>query len=58
MGRLAAFNAGSDQGGLVLISTGPAFLALVIDPSANLALLQLETKPFVERITQRLTIKA
>jgi predicted regulator of Ras-like GTPase activity (Roadblock/LC7/MglB family) len=58
LGKIGAFSAGSDQGGLVLLSTGPAYLAIVIDPSANLALLQLETKPFVERITQRLTIKA
>jgi uncharacterized protein len=57
LGKIAAFNAGSDQGGMVLVSTGPAFLAIIVDPSANLALLQLETKPFVERITQRLTLK-
>ena len=58
LGKIGAFNAASDQGGLVLFSTGPAFLAIVVNPSANLALLQLETKPFVERITQRLTLKA
>jgi predicted regulator of Ras-like GTPase activity (Roadblock/LC7/MglB family) len=57
LGKIAAFNAASEQGGMVLVSTGPAFLAIVVDPSANLALLQLETKPFVERITQRLTLK-
>jgi predicted regulator of Ras-like GTPase activity (Roadblock/LC7/MglB family) len=57
LGKLVTVNTGSDQGGMVLVSTGPAFLAIIIDPSANLALLQLETKPFVERITQRLTLK-
>ena len=39
-----------------MVSTGPAFLAIIIDPSANLALLQLEAKPFVDRITQRLAL--
>jgi predicted regulator of Ras-like GTPase activity (Roadblock/LC7/MglB family) len=58
LGKIGAFSSGSDQGGMVLVATGPAYLAIVIDPSANLALLQLETKPFVERITQRLTLKA
>jgi predicted regulator of Ras-like GTPase activity (Roadblock/LC7/MglB family) len=58
LGKLVTVNSGSDQGGMVLVSTGPAFLAIVVDPSANLALLQLETKPFVERITQRLTLKS
>lgn len=58
LGKIAAFNAGSDQGGMVLVAAGPAYLAILVDPSANLALLQLETKPFVERITQRLTLKA
>lgn len=56
LGKLSSFNAASELGGIVVLSTGPAFLAIVIDPSANLALLQLETKPFVERITQRLTL--
>ena len=43
-------------GGVLLFSAGPGFLAVLIDPAANLALLQLETKPFAERIAQRLAL--
>ncbi|MBA2482094.1 MAG: roadblock/LC7 domain-containing protein [Planctomycetes bacterium] len=56
LGKMASFNAASDQGGVLMVATGPAFLAIVIDPSANLALLQLEAKPFVDRISQRLSL--
>jgi hypothetical protein len=31
-------------------------LVVVIDQQANLTLLQLETKPFLERIAQRLSL--
>ena len=56
LGRPNGYHAASDNGGILLLATGPAWLAIVIDPSANLALLQLETRPFVERIAQRLTL--
>ena len=32
------------------------FLAVLVDPAANLALLQLEAKPFAEKISQRLSL--
>ncbi len=44
------------QGGILLLAAGPGFLGILMDPSANLALLQLEARPFAERIAQRLTL--
>jgi len=41
---------------LLLIATGPAYLAVAVDPTANLALLQLEIKPFAERLAKALTL--
>lgn len=47
---------GSDQGSLLVLAAGSSYLVVVIDSSANLALLQLEAKPFTERIAQRLSL--
>ena len=47
---------GSDQGSLLVLTAGNSYLVVVIDQSANLALLQLEAKPFTERIAQRLSL--
>ena len=44
------------QGGLLVIAAGNGWLAIIMDPTANLALLQLEVRPFAERIAQRLTL--
>ena len=44
------------QGGLMVTSAGNGWLAIIMDPTANLALLQLEVRPFAERIAQRLTL--
>jgi predicted regulator of Ras-like GTPase activity (Roadblock/LC7/MglB family) len=46
----------SEQGNLLLMVAGNGYLAVVIDAQANLTLLQLETKPFLERIAQRLSL--
>lgn len=46
----------SEQGSLLLLAAGNGYLVVVVDPSANLALLQLEAKPFLERIAQRLSL--
>jgi uncharacterized protein len=46
----------SDQGNLLLMAAGNGYLVVVVDPQANLTLMQLETKPFLERIAQRLTL--
>ena len=46
----------SPAGGVLLLAAGPSFLAIIMDPAANLALLQLEARPFAERIAQRLTL--
>jgi len=46
----------SEQGSLLLMVAGNGYLVVVIDSQANLTLLQLETKPFLERIAQRLSL--
>jgi uncharacterized protein len=46
----------SEQGSLLLMVAGNGYLVVVIDAQANLTLLQLETKPFLERIAQRLSL--
>ncbi len=46
----------TDQGSLLLLVAGNGYLVVVIDAQANLTLLQLETKPFLERIAQRLSL--
>lgn len=46
----------SDQGGVVLMAAGPGYLALIIDPNANLALLHLEVRPFIESIAEQLSL--
>jgi predicted regulator of Ras-like GTPase activity (Roadblock/LC7/MglB family) len=55
-GKSKALQALAAQGGLLIMPAGPAFLAIVMDPTANLALLQLEARPFAERISQRLSL--
>ena len=40
----------------MLLTAGPAHLLVLLDPNANLALLRLEVKPFLERIAQRLAL--
>jgi uncharacterized protein len=44
------------DGGVLLFAAGPGFLAVLVDPAANLALLQLEAKPFAEKIAQKLAL--
>jgi len=46
----------ASAGGLLILPAGPAFLAILMDPTANLALLQLEARPFAERLAQRLSL--
>lgn len=46
----------STSGGLLVLPAGPAFLAILMDPTANLALLQLEARPFAERLAQRFSL--
>jgi predicted regulator of Ras-like GTPase activity (Roadblock/LC7/MglB family) len=43
-------------GALAVMAAGPSYLAVIIDPNANLALLQLEVKPFVDAIAKRLAL--
>jgi len=45
-----------ESGALAIMAAGPAYLSVLVDPSANLALLQLELKPFVEAIAKRLAM--
>ena len=44
------------QGAVAVMAAGPSYLGVLVDPNANLALLQLEIKPFVEAIAKRLGI--
>ena len=55
-GKPVLINISGAQGGLVLLAAGSAFLIIITDPHANLALLQLEVKPFVDAIMQRLSL--
>lgn len=56
LGILNSFTAGSEQGTLLVLGAGPAFMVILVDPSANLALLQLEVRSVVDRIAQRLSL--
>jgi predicted regulator of Ras-like GTPase activity (Roadblock/LC7/MglB family) len=49
-------HAASEQGNLLLMSAKNGYLVIIVDPQANLTLMQLELKPFLERITQRLSL--
>ena len=44
------------NGGIIVLAAGPAFLVILTDPNANLALLQLESTPFAESIAKQLTL--
>ena len=44
------------DGALVIRSAGDNYLAILVDPSANLALLDLETRPIVEALKQQLSL--
>ena len=46
----------SREGALVLMATGDNYLAIMVDPAANLALLELETKPFLDAIRKKLSL--
>jgi predicted regulator of Ras-like GTPase activity (Roadblock/LC7/MglB family) len=56
LGKAKAMQAIASAGGLLLLPAGPAYLAILMDPTANLALLQLEARPFAERLAQRLSL--
>jgi predicted regulator of Ras-like GTPase activity (Roadblock/LC7/MglB family) len=56
LGAPTSFNAVTDQGGVLLLATGPAYIALLVDAGANLALLAIESRPHIERIAGRLAL--
>ncbi|MCK6491628.1 MAG: roadblock/LC7 domain-containing protein [Planctomycetes bacterium] len=56
LGLAQNFIAHTDQGGLLILAAGPAFVAVLIDPTANTALLQIEAKSVIDRIAGRLTL--
>ena len=56
LGASKHLHVASDQGSILLMTAGNGFLAVIVDPQANLTLMQLETKPFLERIAQRLSL--
>jgi len=53
---VAAVPGAAETEDLLVLPAGPAFLAILMDPSANLALLQLEARPFADRLAQRLSL--
>ena len=44
------------EGALAVSSVGNGYLALIIDPNANMALLRLDTQPFITALNERLTM--
>jgi predicted regulator of Ras-like GTPase activity (Roadblock/LC7/MglB family) len=50
------FQANGSHGTLLMTAAGSGYLVVLVDPGANLAMLQLETKPFLERLAQRLSL--
>ena len=56
VGEPAIVNLQSKEGALVLMTAGDNYLAVLVDPQANLALLELETRPFVDAITRKLSL--
>ena len=56
LGAFLGFSTTTDQGALLILVTGPAFVVLLTDAGANLALVQIESKPLVERLGARLAL--
>lgn len=56
LGTVRHFQASGSQGTLLMTAAGSGYLVVLVDPGANLAMLQLETKPFLERLAQRLSL--
>ena len=56
LGAPTAFQAITDQGGLLILNAGPAYVAILTDAGANLSLLGIEAKPHLERIANRLAL--
>ena len=56
LGNFSGFSATTEQGAMLLLAAGPAFLVLLTDAGANLALVQIESKPLVERLGARLAL--
>jgi len=56
LGIPSTLTANHAQGTLLILGAGPAFVALLVEPTANQALLQIEAKAVVERIAQRISL--
>lgn len=56
LGAPGTFTAHTDQGGLLVLACGPAYVAILVDPAANTALLLIEARTVIERIAGRLTL--
>ncbi len=44
------------NGGIIVLAAGQAFLVILTDPNSNLALLQLEATPYAESIAKQLSL--
>lgn len=56
LGDAGTFTAHSEQGGILVLACGPAFVAILVDPAANIALLLIEARPLIERLAGRITL--
>lgn len=56
VGKPKIVNLQSAEGALVIMATGDNYLAILVDPQANLALLELETRPFLDAIKKKLSL--
>ena len=56
LGQPRHLQANGAQGTLLMSAAGGGYLVVLVDPGANLAMLQLETRPFIERLAQRLSL--
>jgi predicted regulator of Ras-like GTPase activity (Roadblock/LC7/MglB family) len=56
LGTPTTFTGTSEQGALLVIAAGPAWLVMLAEQGANLALLQIEVRPLIDRLAGRLAL--
>ncbi len=56
LGTTTTLTGTHDQGSLLVVAAGPTWLVVLAEAGANLALLQIEAKPILERLAGRLAL--
>jgi predicted regulator of Ras-like GTPase activity (Roadblock/LC7/MglB family) len=56
LGQSQSFTGSSELGSLIVLAAGPAWLVILAEAGANLALLQIEAKPQLDRLASRLAL--